>query len=180
VSGFLYAFLAVLLAGFGARDQSLLGQMTLAQGRRPLVLVVALCSALAATAVAGWAGAKIVPETAGGARTVIGAIALVIAGAEMVVFGPPRAPAEPTRSLFAAGLVFAGWQMGDAARLLVLALGVATAAPVPAAIGGAAASMAVLSLGWAAPSLPLLMPLRRLRIGAGILLMLVGALMFIA
>jgi hypothetical protein len=176
VSGFLYAFLAVLLAGFGARDQSLLGQMTLAQGRRPLLLVVALCSALAATAVAGWAGAKIVPETAGGARTVIGAIALVIAGAEMVVFGPPRAPAEPTRSLFAAGLVFAGWQMGDAARLL----GVATAAPVPAAIGGAAASMAVLSLGWAAPSLPLLMPLRRLRIGAGILLMLVGALMFIA
>jgi len=111
---------------------------------------------------------------------VIGAIALVIAGAEMVVFGPPKAPAEPTRSLFAAGLVFAGWQMGDAARLLVLALGVATAAPVPAAIGGAAASMAVLSLGWAAPSLPLLMPLRRLRIGAGILLMLVGALMFIA
>jgi putative Mn2+ efflux pump MntP len=180
VSGFLFAFIAVLLAACGARDQAVLAQLTLVQGRRPMLLAVALASALATTAFAGWAALRLVPEMAGAARSVLGAIALVVAGGEMVLLGPPRRPAEPTNSLFAALLVLAGWQVGDAARLLVLAIGVATAAPVPAALGGGLASLVMLALGWMVPAVPLHPLLRSARIAAGLLMMVIGALIFIA
>lgn len=180
MSGFLFAFLAVLLAGAAARDQALLARLTVAQGRRPLLLLVALFGALATSVFSGWVAARLLPETAGSVRAMLGAIALVVAGLEMVVFGPPRAPAEPTNSLFAAFLVMCAWQVGDAARLLILALGVATASPVPVVLGGVLASAAHLTLGWMLPPLVDLPALRRARRMGGVALMLVGAVTFIA
>ena len=131
MSGFLFAFLAVLAAGFGARDQILLALLTRAQGRRPMLLAVALAGAVLATAFAGWAAWRLSAEMTGPARDALASIALVIAGGEMALLRPKREPAEPTRSLFAAFLVLVAWQVSDAARLLVFALGVATAAPCP-------------------------------------------------
>jgi len=153
VSGFLFAFLAVLLAGTGARDQVMLAALTRAQGPRFTLLVTAVAGALAATAFAGWASQRVGAEMIGPARDALASIALIVAGGEMALLARPRPPAEPTRSLFAAFLVLAAWQVSDAARLMVFAVGVAAAAPVPASLGGAVASCATLVAGWLAPDL---------------------------
>jgi len=180
VSGFLFAFLAVLVAGIGARDQVLVAHITRVQGPRVLLLAAALVSALAATALAGWAALRLLADIASPSRGLFAGLALVLAGGEMLFWSAPRAPAEPTRSLFAAFLVLLAQQVTDAARFLVLALGIAAAAPVPAALGGAVASVATLAFGWSAPQLATGQALRRVRRAAGIVLIFVGAWQFIA
>lgn len=174
MSGFLFAFIAVLVCGIGARDQVLVAALTRAQGPRPLLLVTALVAALATTAFAGWAAARLAADLAPPARSLFAAFALGIAGAEMLILRSPRAPAEPTGSLFAAFLVLAAMQITDAARFLVLAIGVATAAPLPAGLGGAAASVAALCAGWLAPDMVALRQVKVLRRAAGGLLLIVG------
>jgi len=179
VSGFLFAFLAVLVAAAGARDQVLIAALTRSQGPRPMLLAVAMAGALAATALAGWAAHRLGADMTGPARKALAGIALILAGGEMVLVAPGRKPAEPTRSLFAAFLVLTAWQISDAARLLVLALGVATASPVPAALGGALASCAMLAAGWLMPG-PVGTPaLRRIRRWAGVAVVLLGGATFI-
>ncbi len=79
--------------------------------------------------------------------------ALLFAAGEMLLQRPRKAAAEPTQSLFAAVLVLAGFQIADGARFLVLALSVGTAAPLPAAIGGAIGSGVALGAGWLMPEL---------------------------
>ena len=179
MSGFLFAFLAILVAAAGARDQVLIATLTRRQGARPMLLAIAMAGALAATAFAGWAAYRLGADMTGPARKALGGIALILAGGEMVLIAPGRKPAEPTRSLFAAFLVLTAWQVSDAARLLVLALGIATAAPVPAALGGAAASCAMLAAGWLTPG-PVGSPvLRRARRWAGVGVVLLGGATFI-
>lgn len=174
MAGFLYAFVAVLVAGFGARDQVLLARLTAAQGARATVLGAALIAAAGTSAFAGWAAQALLPQMPAAARVLFAGIALVLAGGEMVLLSPGRAPAEPTRSVFAALVVLTAQQVTDAARFLILVIGVATAAPVPATLGGAAASMAGLVLAWLAPQVA---PARAVRIGrriAGAALMALG------
>lgn len=142
-----------------------------AQGRRPALLVAALLATACTTAMAVWAGAKLLPGLVPAARMLFAAIALLAAGAEMLLLGRRRAPDEPTHSLFAAWLVLMGLQITDAARFLAVALAVGTAAPVPVGIGAAAGAMTALALGWLAPeqaAAPLLGRLRRL--GGAVLL----------
>jgi hypothetical protein len=79
------------------------------------------------------------------------ALALAIAGVESLLSAPPRKPGEPTHSLGAVAIVLAAHQAGDAPRLLVLAIAVATHAPIPAAVGGAIGGSAVIALGWSTP-----------------------------
>lgn len=172
MSGFLYTLLATCLAGFGARDQVLVAQLALIQGRRPALLAVALIAAAASCVPAVWLATRLLGDLTPAARGLFGSLALLLAGGEMLLLGPPRAPAEPTRSLFAAGIVLLGFQVTDAARLLVLALAVETAAPVPAGLGGALGSVAGLLAGWSAPPAVIGPRARRIRrmIGAGLLL----------
>jgi Ca2+/H+ antiporter, TMEM165/GDT1 family len=153
VSGFLFALIACLVASLGGRDQVLVARLAAAQGPRPALLVVALVAALASTALAAWAGARLLADLAPSQRGLGAALALIAAGADMLVLGPGKPPAEPTRSLFAAFVVLLAHQITDAARLLVLALAVATAAPLPAGMGGALGSGAALVSGWLAPAL---------------------------
>jgi hypothetical protein len=178
VSGFLFALIACLLASLGARDQVLVARVTAAQGARPLLLVIALLAAAATAALAGWAAARLLGDLAPPLRSVAAGLVLVLAGGEMLLLGPGKPPAEPTRSLFAAFLVIFAHQLTDAARLLVLALGVGTAAPVAAGLGGALGSGAALVGGWLAPDVPArLGPARRIAgavlaaLGAGLLLL---------
>jgi hypothetical protein len=77
------------------------------------------------------------------------AVALAAGALEAWFTKPPRAPAEPTRSLGAMALVLLAGQATDAARFFVLALAVATAEPGLAAAGGALGSGAVLTVAWA-------------------------------
>lgn len=153
MSGFLFAFLAALLATFGARDQVTVAYLTRVQGKRPLLLVIALLSAGLTTAAAAWVarrtGTGMIPD----ARALFAVLALLIAGAELLVLGPRKAAAEPTHSLFAAFIVLLSQQVTDASRFLVLALAVGTASPVTAGIGGALGSGAAIVAGWAMPEL---------------------------
>lgn len=177
MSGFLFAFLACLLAGLGARDQALVAGMTRVQGARPLLLATALVAAAATTAFAAWAAWRLLPTLAPEARRLLAAMALAFSGAEMLLLGPGKTPTEPTRSLFAAFLVLAAGQITDAARFLVFALGVGTAAPITAGLGGFCGEAMALGAGWLAPELaghPRVRPARRV---GGAVLLGVGALM---
>lgn len=174
MSGFLFAFLACLLAGLGARDQALLAGITRVQGARPLLLATALIAALVTSAFAAWAGARLLPTLAPEARSLFAAMALAFSGAEMIALSPLKTPTEPTRSLFAAFLVLVAQQITDAARFLILALAVGTAAPIPTGMGGLAGSAIALTAGWNAPDLATTPLIPRIRRIAGVILLLTG------
>ena len=154
MSGFLFALIACFLASLGARDQVLVARLSAMLGARASLVVVALVAACATSAFAAWAGARLLPELAPPLRALTAALVLVLAGGEMVLLGPGTKPQEPTRSLFAALIVLAAQQVTDSARLLVLALAVGTAAPVPAGLGGAVGSGAALVCAALAPGRP--------------------------
>lgn len=164
----------MFVASFGARDQALVVDLGKVQGRRPLLLLVALLATAVTTALAVWAAVRLSASLAPPARVLFSAMALLTAGGEMVLLGPRRAPREPTHSLFATWLVLMGLQITDGARFLALAMAVGTAAPVPVALGAAAGGMGALALGWAAPRLTTAAWLRWARRLAGGLLVAIG------
>jgi hypothetical protein len=172
--GFYFAFLAVLLAGIGARDQATVAALTQRQGARPGVLIVAIAVCLGTAAFAGWAAQAFSPLLSPAARLFFAALALLLAGGESLLLVPKRGPEEPTLSLGALAIVLLAHQATDAARFLIFAIAVAANAPVLAAVGGAAGSVAMLAAGWLAPDLVVHPRLRAVRRGLGILLLLVG------
>jgi putative Ca2+/H+ antiporter (TMEM165/GDT1 family) len=149
LNGFLFAFLATLLAGIGARDQSTVVALSERQGRRPTVLLVALACLIVTTAVAAYAGSALagLPSVT---RNSILAMAFAIAGVEMLLARRRGRPSEPTNSLFALTLVLISHQITDAARLLVFAIAIATHAPLAAGVGGCVAGTTSIAAGWLA------------------------------
>lgn len=174
MTGLFFALLATLIVGIGARDQMLVAQLAERQGARPALLLVALASGALAAGLAAWGGAQVAELMAGRARLLVVALALVLAGLEMLVLAPCRTPAEPTHSLGAFAIVIFAIQLTDAARFLVFAIAVLTRAPLTSGLGGAIGAMAVVTAGWAAFALlrsPRLVWLRR---GLGLALLLIG------
>ena len=158
MSGFLFAFIAALLAGIGARDQLTVAGLAARNGQRLGLLAVAVLCAAMTGVIAGWAAGLVVPLLEGNARAgqVLIAVALAFAGAEMLVLGARKPPEEPTQSLGATGIVLTAHQLTDAARFFIFAIAAATAAPIPAGAGGAVGGIAVVALGWiAAEDMPL-------------------------
>lgn len=180
MSGFLFAFLAVLLVGVGARDQATVAALSVRLGASNPLLAVATACSLASAAFAAWAAQAVLPMLAGDARLVLAAMALGLAGGEMLVLGPRRAPDEPTQSLGAIGIVLLAQQVIDAARFIVFALAVGTAAPLSAGLGGAVGGAAVVAMGWAAGPLVADPRLGRLRRAVGLVLLAVAALTALA
>lgn len=174
MSAFLFAFLAVLLASLGGRDQLLVAQVTTVQGPRPGVLVTGALVACAAAAVWAWLATMAELRLPANARLVFAGIALVLAGGEALLLRAKPPPAEPTRSLFAFALVIAAIEVTDAARFLVLALALVMVAPVPVALGGAAGGALGLAIAWSAPELAGAPWLRWVRRGAGLVLLVAG------
>lgn len=151
MTSFYLALIAVLLAGIGARDQVTLARLTLAQGARPLALVLAVALAVATAAAAAVAASAIAPTMPPPARQVMAAMALVLAGGESLLIVSARKPAEPTRSLGALALVLAAQQLTDAPRFLVFAMGVGTGSPVLAGAAGALSGAALMAMAWFGP-----------------------------
>lgn len=179
MSGFLFAFLATLIAGIGARDQLTLAGLAARHGQRPALLAIAVLSGIATSAIAAWAALTVLPMLGGNSAggRILTAIALGLAGAEMLLPGSRRVPDEPTQSLGATGIVLFAHQLTDAARFVIFALAVATAAPIAAAIGGGAGSVAVVAIGWlAAGDLPLRQVASARRIGGAVLLIVAAVL----
>ena len=176
MSAALFALLAALLAALGARDQLLVAQMTVRQGPRPGLLLVAVLSSASTCAAAAWLATVMVAELPSiPARLVFAGLALALAGGEALLLGARRPPAEPTHSLFAALAVIAAQQITDAARFIVLALALLTAAPIAAGIGGAAGTALALGFAWIAPDLVSRSELAKLRRLAGLFLLAAGA-----
>lgn len=175
MSGFLFAFLAVLLAGIGARDQVLVAGLTARQGQRGGLLLTAIAVSVATAAAAAWAAQLVVPLLPGsGARVFFAAIALGLAGLELLAVKPKPPEGEPTHSLGATAIVLAAQQVTDAARFIVLGLAAATGAPIAAGVGGAAAGALVVAAGWLGGADLLALRLRGVRLGAGLLLLAVA------
>lgn len=174
MAGFLFTFLAVILAGLGARDQAAVAGLTMRQGQRPAVLVVAVAASVATAAVSTWAAVAIAPQLAPRARLFMAALALGFAGAEAWFSKPRRRPEEPTNSLAALAVVLAALQITDAARFLIFAIALATAASVPAGIGGALGGATVLAGAWALPSLCADPRLRLMRRIAGVVFLILA------
>jgi hypothetical protein len=150
MAGFCLTFLAVLLAGLGARDHALVAALSRAQGKRPGVLVSACVVAIVSTLLAAWLGAlaSLLP---GPARGLLAGLVLLFAGAQALILSPHPAPQEPTLSLAALAIVLASLQLTDAARLTVFALALCTNAPVPVAMGGAVGAGALIGAAWRFP-----------------------------
>lgn len=155
MSGFLFTFLATLLTGVGARDQRTVAGLAARAGQRPGLLIVALLTSIMTAGAAAYGGALLAPLMGGNARLMFAGLALAFAGGEMLVFTARRMPDEPTQSLGAIAIVLGAHQLTDAARFLVLAIAVATRAPISAGVGGAFGGACVVAAGWlAAEALP--------------------------
>lgn len=178
MSALYLAFLAVLLAGLGARDQVTVAGLVQRQGARPGVLLVAIAASIATAAFAAWAAMAVAPLLAPRARLVMAAIALGLAAIESFWAFSGRKPEEPTESLGALAAVLLAHQLTDAARFLIFAIAVAFAAPWPAGIGGAAAGAIALAAAWMLPEIFADPRLRWARRGMGVLLLLAGLIVF--
>lgn len=175
MTGLLLALLGAVIAGLGARDQNLTAALAGAQGSRPGALMLAVAISFATAGFAAWAGSTIAPVMPAKARLLLAWLALVIAGMEMLVIVPGKAPKEPTHSLGALAIILAAHQITDAARFLTFAIAVMTAAAVPAGIGGAVGGALSLAGAWMAPELLGHRRIRMWRRIAGIALLVLAA-----
>ena len=150
MSGFLFAFIALLVTGIGARDQLLVAALSHRRGQRPAVLLVGAASAALTAGIAAGGAALVIPMLNGNARLFLAALALGLAGAEMLIARASPTPREPTDSLGAFALVLFVQQLTDAARFMLFGIAVATGAFLPAALGGAAGGAGVIEAGWIA------------------------------
>lgn len=149
--GFFLALLATLLASIGGRDQTAVSQLSRSFDKPLPLLAPAWLASLASAALAGIAGAWLAPMMPPGGKGVLMAIALAMAALELVWRSRGRvrpAPAEPTRSTVAIFIVLVAHQLGDAARFLIFALAVASAAAPLVIAGGALGAGVSLTLAW--------------------------------
>ena len=175
MSGFLFALLASVIVGIGARDQALVAALSERQGARPSVLVVAVLSASASAAAATWAGVQVTPLLAPAARTMLVAMVLALAALELLVMRPLRTPTEPTESLFAFGAVLLAQQVTDAARFVIFALAAGSLLPAATALGGAIGGSVTVLAGWLLAGQLRQWPLAMVRRGLGLVLLGIAA-----
>jgi len=176
---FYLTLLAVLLAGFGARDQVTIAGLALRQGQRPATLIVGLVTMALATVAVVFAATLMLAELPPPARAIFVAIALGMAGLESLVLVPRRDPKEPTNSLGALGFVLLVHQVTDAARFLVFGMGVGMAAPYASGVAGLLGGAVLTGFAWALPQVfdkPFARWLRRV-VGAVLVLVALGLLL---
>ncbi|MXO73143.1 hypothetical protein [Alteraurantiacibacter buctensis] len=146
MTGFFLTLLACLAVELPGRDSVRVAHLSAKLGAGAGLLAAIWISALAASALAVVAAGLMAPLLPGAARQMLVAFALALAALELALRRAPRAPAEPTRSAGAMLVVLLAAQITDGARLIVLALALATKVPLAAAAGGALASGAALTL----------------------------------
>ncbi|WP_309622584.1 hypothetical protein [Novosphingobium sp.] len=170
MAGFLFAMLAVLATGLGARDQVLVAHMA----PRRAVLAVALVCTLIASLLAGWAGQSVAPLMTAPARMFLVAMALGLAALELLVIRPGRKPIEPTQSLGAFFLVLLAQQLFDASRFTLFAIAAASPAAWTAVAGGILGSATSVSAGWLGGATWQARPLTLVRRGLGAAMLLLA------
>ncbi|HEY6815837.1 MAG TPA: hypothetical protein VI168_09895 [Croceibacterium sp.] len=136
------------MATLGGREAVRVARLSAVLGGGAVLLVAGWLACVVACLIAARLGAGIAGEMAPEAKAMLVAIALLLAGLELLVLRPGRKPAEPTRSFGAVLLVLGAAQLTAAAGFLVFALAAATGAPWLAAAGGALGSGAVYTGAW--------------------------------
>jgi len=96
MTGCLFALLAALLSGLGARDQLLVAQLGERLGRRPMLLLVALGSGALASALAGLASREAAEGLSHALCLTLAALALGVGGLELLLVGKLRTFIEYT------------------------------------------------------------------------------------
>ena len=134
---------------FGGREAVRVARLSAGLGAGAGVLTAAWLACIAACALSAWLGAGIAARLASEGKAMLVAIALLLAGIELLILRAKAGPAEPTRSFGAILIVLSAAQLTSAAGFLVFALAGATGMPWLAAAGGAVGSGAVLSAAWA-------------------------------
>lgn len=176
---FYLTLIAVLLAGFGARDQMTIAGLSARQGQRPGVLLVALLSASATAALAAWLAELMLEQLPPPARAIFAAVALGLAGLESLILVPRRRPAEPTNSLGALLLVLLARQVMDAPRFLIFGMGVGMAAPIASGAAGAVGASILAGVSWMAPQMLDGSGARRVRGIVGLVLVVAALVLFL-
>ena len=163
MAGFLFAFVAALLIGQGARDQLVVARLAAATGKAGLV--AGWAAAIVSASFMAWAGATIATIVPPAGRQMLVAFALLAAAVELAWPNRVRDAAEPTRSVGAIFVVLLARQLGDASRFAIFALAAATALPALSGIGGAVGGGAAITIGWTMGArLERDLPLRAIRI----------------
>lgn len=139
--------LAAAIVTFAGRDQLRVARIGGVLGAGTGLIVAIIVSSVIASAVAAWFAGTLTGMLTPAAKQIFVAIALALAGLELVFFRAGKAPVEPTRSAGAIFLVLVSTQVFDAARFLIVALALATGEPILCAIGGALGSMVALVSG---------------------------------
>ncbi|WEK47990.1 MAG: hypothetical protein P0Y56_06750 [Candidatus Andeanibacterium colombiense] len=172
---FFLALIASFAAATGGRDQRLIACLSDRLGASAGLLVAGWIACAVTATLAALAGEGLAALLPPAAKQMLVAFALLAGAAELFWPVNPREPGEPTRSLFAAGLVIALRQVGDAARFLIAAFAAATGSHWLAGTGGMIGGAAALTVGWAlGGQLAALLPLRAIRFGIAAALLVAG------
>ncbi|MDZ4307526.1 hypothetical protein [Allopontixanthobacter sp.] len=172
---FFLAFVAALLTSTGSRDQVLVARLSERLGRAYGLLTAGWLVAALSAGVMAWAGHAVAQLLPPEGKTMLVAIALVLAAAELAWPNRMVPLMDPTRSLGAIALVLLSRQLGDAGRFLIFAIAAATGAPVLAGIGGALAGGAAVTIGWmAGAELEQALPLQKIRLALAIVVLIFG------
>jgi len=109
---FFLALIAAAMATVGGREAVRVARLSAALGGGKMLLMAGWLACALACVLAARLGAGIAAELAPAAKAMLVAIALLLAGLELLVLRPGRAPAEPTRSFGAALLVLVVFATG--------------------------------------------------------------------
>ncbi|MCB2065840.1 MAG: hypothetical protein KDE15_04265 [Erythrobacter sp.] len=173
---FFLTFLAVAMAMLAGRDAVRVARLKASLGWTGPLLATVLLAAAAGAGLASWIADSIAPLIRDSFKPVVVAIALGLAGAEVLLRDPPAPPREPTRSMGAITLVLLLGMVTDASGFIILSLALATNAPLFAAAGGALGAVTVLTGAIVAGDDWHLLPLRAIRLVIGSLLLVAAVL----
>lgn len=169
---FFLTFLAVAAAMLAGKDAVRVARLRAALGWGGPLLATVLVAALGGAALAAWIAGGLAPLIPADYRPVVVAVALGLAGLEVLLRSPAETPKEPTRSMGAITLVLLLGMVTDASGFIILSLAIATGAPLYAAAGGALGAIVVLGSAIVAAEDWQHLPLRMLRyiVGGGLIL----------
>jgi len=169
---FFLTFIAVAFAMLAGRDASRVARLRTSLGWGGPLLVTVMLAAFAGAALAAWIAGELAPLIPPQFKPVVVAVALGLAGLEVLLRAAPKQAKEPTRSMGAITLVLLLGMVTDASGFTILSLAIATGEPLLAAAGGALGALVVLVGAIVAGEDWQALPLKMLRlvVGCGLLL----------
>ena len=175
MSAFFLAFLATALVIASGRDALLVARLSQALHRAPGLHVAIVLAAVVLGALPVWLAGSVAEHLDGAAGRLFVALALLVAGAELLVLRAFPTPAEPTYSTIATALVLAVRLVSGASGFLLLALAARGTGPaVFTAAGGLLGALAVLPVAAIAGDDWEILPLHIVRPSLGLALLTAG------